>query len=106
MPKYLLKASYSAEGAKGLLKEGGTKRKAEAERLFASAGGQVEAFYYSFGVTDLYCIVDFPDNASAAAAALTAVGSGALGGETVVLLTAEELDEAAKKSTTYRPPGA
>ncbi|MHB1533219.1 MAG: GYD domain-containing protein [Acidimicrobiales bacterium] len=106
MPKYLLSARYSTEGTKGLLKEGGTSRRAEAERLFASVGGKVEAFYFAFGGNDLYAIVDFPDHASAAAAMLTAVGSGALGGETVVLLTPEELDDAAKKSPTYRPPGA
>jgi hypothetical protein len=30
MPKYLLEVSYTAEGAKGLLKEGGSKRRAAA----------------------------------------------------------------------------
>ncbi len=67
--------------------------------------GQVEAFYYGFGETDAWIIADLPDNASAAAVSLAVGATGAVATETVVLLTAEEVDEAAKKSVDYRPPG-
>lgn len=105
MPKYLIEASYTTEGVKGLLKEGGTGRRAAVEKLADSVGGRVEAVYYAFGDTDVYVIVDMPDNASAAAVALTVGASGAVALKTVVLMTPEEVDAATKKSPSYRPPG-
>lgn len=105
MPKYLIEASYTAEGVKGLLKEGGTGRRAAVQKLAESVGGTVEAVYYGFGDTDVYVIVDMPDNASAAAVALTVGASGAVSLKTVVLMTPEEVDAATKKSPSYRPPG-
>jgi len=105
MPKYLYQVSYAAEGAKGLLKDGGSKRKAAAEALVKSVGGKVEAFYFAFGQTDAYVIVDLPDNASAAAGALVVSATGAISLKTTVLITPEEMDAAAKKSVSYSPPG-
>ena len=105
MPKYLLNASYSAEGSKGLLKDGGTKRLSAARTLVESLGGKIETFYFAFGDTDVVAIVDLPDNAAAAAASLTIAGTGALTGTITVLLTPEEIDQAAKKSPTYTAPG-
>jgi uncharacterized protein with GYD domain len=102
MPKYLVQASYTSEGAQGLLKEGGTGRRAVIEKLAASVGGTVEGMYWAFGDTDVYVIVDVPHNASAAAIALTVGASGSVTLKTAVLMTAEEVDEAAKKSPTYR----
>jgi uncharacterized protein with GYD domain len=105
MPKYLIKASYTAEGAKGLLKDGGSKRRENAEQALRSAGGKMEAFYFAFGDTDAFVIVDAPDHASVSAASLAINASGAVRTETVVLLTPEEIDQAVKKSVTYRAPG-
>ncbi len=76
MPKYFVQANYVGEGVKGLLKEGGTGRRAAVEKLAASLGGSLEAFYYAFGETDAYVVVDLPDNASATATALTVAASG------------------------------
>ena len=105
MAKYLLLASYSAEGSKGLLKDGGTKRVTAARTLVESLGGKLETLYFAFGDTDVVAIVDLPDNAAAAAASLTIAGSGALTGKMTVLLTPEDIDQAARKSATYTPPG-
>jgi uncharacterized protein with GYD domain len=105
MPKYLLRASYSAEGSKGLLKDGGTKRQSAARTLVESLGGKLETLYFAFGETDVVAIVDLPDNATAAAASLTIAGTGALAGTITVLLTPEEIDQAARKSPTYTAPG-
>lgn len=105
MPKYLVQANYVGEGVKGLLKEGGTKRRAAVEALVESLGGKVEAFYYAFGDTDLFVIAEGPDNISAAALSLTTNAAGTASSKVTVLLTAEEIDAAAKKSPTYRPPG-
>ena len=105
MPKYLLQASYTAEGAKGILNEGGSKRRAAVEELLKSVGGKVEAFYFSFGDSDAVAIVDGPDNGTAAAQSLAIKASGAVTLKTTVLLTPEEIDQATKKTVSYRPPG-
>jgi uncharacterized protein with GYD domain len=105
MAKYLLQASYTADGAKGLLKDGGSKRLAAAKTLVESLGGKIECMYFAFGQVDVVAIVDMPDSASAAAASLTIGASGGLSGKMTVLLTPEELDRATKKSAKYTPPG-
>ena len=105
MPKYLVQANYVGEGIKGLLKEGGSSRRAAVEKLFGSLGGKVEAFYYAFGDTDLFVIADVPDNVTAAALSLTVNAAGAATAKVTVLLTPEEIDAAGKKTPSYRPPG-
>ncbi len=106
MPRYLVKASYSPEGVKGLLKEGGSARRDALTEAVASAGGTVESLFYAFGGDDLYIVMDAPDNVSAAALGLAVAAGGAITWNTTVLLTPEEIDEAARKSVTYRPPGS
>ena len=105
MPRYLFTGSYTADGAKGVLAEGGTGRRTATEHMVASLGGTIEAYYFAFGGDDFYLIADLPSNAAAAAASLTAGASGALGVRTIVLLTPEEVDAATKLSPNYRPPG-
>lgn len=106
MPKYLLKASYTAEGARGLTKEGGTSRRDTIAKLAEDAGGKLESFYFAFGEADAYVICDIPDNATAAALALAVNSSGAANVTTVVLMTPEEVDQATRTEVGYRPPGA
>jgi uncharacterized protein with GYD domain len=106
MSKYLFTASYSVNGAKGLLSEGGSGRKAMFGKMIADLGGNMEAFYYGFGADDLYIIADLPDDASATALALNVGSAGAIGIRTTVLVTPETVDEAAGKSVNYRAPGA
>jgi uncharacterized protein with GYD domain len=105
MAKYLYQASYTAEGVRGLLKDGGSSRREAVKKMIGSLGGTMEAFYYAFGADDVYLIVDVPDNVTAAAAALAVGSSGAVKIRTTVLLTPEEMDAAAKKTVAYRPPG-
>jgi uncharacterized protein with GYD domain len=105
MGKYLLTASYTADGAKGLMKDGGTKRREAAEQAVKSAGATLEAFYFAFGEHDAYVILDAPDHASVAAASVAINTTGAVHVNTVVLLTPEEMDQATKKGVTYRAPG-
>jgi uncharacterized protein with GYD domain len=105
MPKYLIQANYVAEGVKGLLKEGGSSRRAAIEKLAKSVGGTMEAFYYAFGDTDVYVILDLPDNSAAAACVLTVNAGGGATVKTTVLMTPEEIDAASKKSPSYRAPG-
>jgi uncharacterized protein with GYD domain len=105
MPKYLFEADYLSEGINGLLKEGGTRRRAAVDELFKSLGGTVEAFYYAFGDEDVFIIGDLPDNASAAALTIRINAAGVTTCKMTVLLTPQEIDEAVKKTSTYRPPG-
>jgi uncharacterized protein with GYD domain len=105
MPKYLLQGSYSTEGVRGVIRDGGTKRRAAAQQLLQSLGGTLEAYYFAFGKNDFVVIVDLPDNVSVAAASMQVAATGALSFKTTVLLTPEELDAAARKTVSYTPPG-
>jgi uncharacterized protein with GYD domain len=106
MPKYLIEASYTVEGVKGVQSAGGSSRRDAIAALAESAGGQLESFYFAFGERDVYTVVDLPDNESATAVALTVNASGAVTVRTTVLVTPEEVDAAAKRSVEYRAPGA
>lgn len=106
MPKMLIKATYSSEGAKGLLKEGGTSRRAAVQKAVEGLGGKVEAFYYAYGDADAYIIIDLPDAASGIALSLTVNATSAVHVSTIPLITPEEIDQASKKKPKYRAPGA
>jgi uncharacterized protein with GYD domain len=105
MAKYLLEVSYTLEGLKGLRAEGGSARVAAVKAATEAAGGKLDAMYFAFGEHDLYVIVDYPDNMTAAGAALAVGASGAAKVRTVVLVTPDEIDEAVKAPSVYRPPG-
>ena len=105
MAKYLLQVNYTAEGAKGLVKDGGSKRRSAAQTAAESLGGRVEAMYFAFGDTDAYVVVDMPDNASVAAISLALAASGGATSRTTVLMTPEEMDQSTRKMPTYKPPG-
>jgi uncharacterized protein with GYD domain len=105
MPKFLVQISYTTEGVRGLQKEGGTARRAAAQKLVESVGGKLEAFYFAFGAADVIAIADVPDNVAAFATALATVASGTVKSQTTVLVTPEEVDQAAKKAVSFRPAG-
>ncbi len=106
MPKYLIEASYTLEGVKGVQSAGGSSRRDAVAEVAKSVGGSLESFYFAFGKADAYVTVDLPDNESAAAVALTVNAAGGATVRTVTLLTPEEVDAAAKRSVSYRPPGS
>ncbi len=106
MPKFLIEASLTTQGVKGLQAEGGTARREAVASAVQSIGGRLESFHFGFGDHDVFVIADFPDNEGAAAMALAVNSSGAVTTRTIVLLTPEELDAAAKRSVDYRSPGA
>ena len=105
MAKYLTCGSYTAEGLKGLLKEGGTKRMEATKQAVESLGGKLEAYYFAYGDNDFYFIVDQPDNVNVIGGILLANASGAVKLKTTVLITPEEVDEAVTKTMDWRPPG-
>ena len=105
MAKYLITANYTAEGAKGVMKDGGTKRRAAAEQALKTVGGKVESFYFAFGQHDAFILCEVPDHASATAASIVINASGKVHTHTTVLITPEEVDQAVKKSVKYQAPG-
>jgi uncharacterized protein with GYD domain len=105
MPKYLIHASYTAEGARGLLKSGGTARRRAVEELLAPLGGKLEAFYFTFGDEDAILIIDLPDQVAVSAIGLAVSASGSMRTRSTVLITPEEVDEAIKRPIKFRPPG-
>ena len=106
MPKFLIRATYTAEGARGLLKEGGTARKTAVKKLVEAAGGSVEAFYFAYGADDAYIIADLPNTSAGLGISLAVNASGAVRLSLTPLITPEEIDAAAKTSVAYRAPGA
>jgi uncharacterized protein with GYD domain len=106
MPKYLISASYTAEGLRGLQKDKASGRRQAVTAAVEGAGGKVEAVYFALGQDDVYVIADMPDNASATALGVAASATGLVHTRTTALLTVEEVDQALAKSVNYRPPGA
>jgi uncharacterized protein with GYD domain len=105
MAKYLITGSYTAEGLTGLLKDGGSGRRKAVETAIQGMGGRLEAFYFAFGDNDVVTIVDVPDNVTAAALAIGISSTGTVGIKTTVLLSAEEIDQATKKTLNFRAAG-
>jgi uncharacterized protein with GYD domain len=106
MPKYLIRARYTPPvGVQGLLEEGAAGRRDAVVKLCESLGGKLESFYYAFGETDVFSIVDLPSNAAAAAISLIVGSSGEAQTTVTTLLTTDEIDAARQMSPSYRPPG-
>lgn len=106
MPKFLIQATYTSEGTKGLLKEGASGRRAAVDQVVTALGGKVESVYFAFGEDDIVLIIDLPDPVSMAAISLTVKASGALHTRATPLLTVEEIDEAARRQVPFRAPSA
>lgn len=105
MPKYLFEANYVGDGIKGLMREGGTKRREALVAALSSVGGTLESFYYAFGYYDVLGVFEAPDDASAAALSLLINSTGNVNVRLKPLLTVEDIDEAVKKTPSYRAPG-
>jgi uncharacterized protein with GYD domain len=108
MPKYLIEASYTHEGVEGVRTKGGSSQRDAVVETAKSVGGELEAFYFAFGDYDAVVLLDLPDNEAAAAVALSVDSAGGATTKTTVLLTPEQVDDAAKRSidaVDYRPPG-
>lgn len=106
MPRYMLHGTYTASGAAGLMKEGGTSRRAAVDAVAKSVGGSIESMDWAFGAEDFYIIANVPDAETAAALSLTVGATGAVRVTTSELLSAAQVDEVVRRRVDYRPPGA
>jgi uncharacterized protein with GYD domain len=104
MPKYLVQGSYTDQGLKGLLKEGGSKRRAMVEKLAEEMGGKLDVFYFAFGGDDFVIILDLPGNIDMAATAIVAQASGMVKSRVTVLMAPEDVDQAVQRKVDFRPP--
>jgi uncharacterized protein with GYD domain len=105
MAKFLIQGTYTAEGAKGLIKEGGSSRRAAVKAAVEGLGGQLESFYYTLGADDVISVCEVPDMISGLALSLAVNASGAVRLSTTPLLSVEDMDAACKKAVSYRPAG-
>jgi uncharacterized protein with GYD domain len=106
MPKYLVQASYTAEGLKGLRKDKASGRKAAVTKAVEALGGRLDCIYFAFGQDDVFVVVDLPDNVAAARLAITVGACGLVRTRTTPLLTVEEVDQALSAADVpFRAPG-
>ena len=104
MTKYLFEANYVGDGIKGLMREGGTKRRD------AVGGPQIGGRLARQLLLRLWGHrrpgrLRYPRQANAAALSLMINSTGAVNLRLKPLMTPEDIDEAAKKTPSYRAPG-
>ena len=100
MPKYRFDAKYTVQGEEGVRSKGGSDRRKAVADMVKSVGGELECLYFEFGDQDVFSIVDLPDDEAAAAVALIANAAGGATVKTTVLLTPEQVDEAADRAVS------
>ncbi len=106
MSSYLISASYTTKGIEGIRAAGARSRVDSVTRMLEAMGGRLDSFHFAFGDTDVFAIVDVPDDEAAAAVSIAINSSGAVSTRTTKLLTVEQVDEALRRTVDYRPPGA
>jgi len=105
MAKYMVTASYSADGLKGLYKDKASGRREAVRQALESVGGKLECAYYALGEFDVVIIADLPDNVAASALSLAASATGLVRTRTTALLTVEETDKALATTVKFRGAG-
>jgi uncharacterized protein with GYD domain len=103
MPRYLWQVSYTVGGLEGVLRDGCTKRRQVVQQLVEGLGGRLELFDYALGNDDAFIVAQLPSNVSAISVAMAVNAGGGATLKTSVLVTPEEIDQAASKRR-YVPP--
>jgi uncharacterized protein with GYD domain len=98
MTMYLFQGKYTPESFRKLVAHP-QDRTALIAKMAQSAGGKLHHLYYAFGEYDVVAIMEYPDNVSMAAVAMTvAAGGGLSGGMTTILMTTAEAQAAMKQA--------
>jgi uncharacterized protein with GYD domain len=105
MPKFLIEATYTPEGFRGLQKDRASGRREAVSTALDALGAKLESMHFAFGERDVIVIVEAPDNITAAALGVVVCAAGGARTNTTPLLTIEEADQALSKKGDYRPPG-
>ena len=106
MPKFMIRARYTADGVKGLRKDKASGRQRAVSAACAALGGTLDAMYYALGEDDVLAIVDLPSTTQVASLCAAVGASGAARTRTVPLLTVAEMDEVLGAEVELRPPGS
>jgi uncharacterized protein with GYD domain len=106
MPKYLIEASYTADGLKGLQKDKASGRKAAVTKALEAVGGKLDHMYFCLGDNDVVAVIDVPDLSTATALAVSISASGLVRTKTIPMMTVDEMDSALAKTVSYAPPGS
>jgi uncharacterized protein with GYD domain len=88
MPAYITLMRYTREGVMKI-KEGPARLEKGKEAIKA-AGGELKAFYLTFGRYDAVALAEYPNDEAAAKAVLTVASAGNVTGETLRAFTEEE----------------
>lgn len=107
MGLYLYIGSYTAEGRKGLLAEGGSFREAATRKLFEAAGGSMDRYLFAVGPFDFVIIAEMPDDKAAIIPSMIANSTGTVSVTTTKLLSPADMDEVARgaQGITFRKAG-
>ena len=108
MPHYLLQGTFSAQAISGLVKNP-EDRSVAIRSIVEGLGGRLECMYYTFGESDVFVIVELPDNVTMAAMSMGSHTGGLMTNiKTTVLIPISEGVEAARiaGSIDYQPPGS
>jgi uncharacterized protein with GYD domain len=105
MAKFLVQASYTAEGLRVLQKDKASGRRDVVVSALESLGGRLESIYFSLGEYDVVAIAEMPDHLTATAMSVASSASGLVRTKTTPLLTVEETDQALQKSVNLRFQG-
>ncbi|CAN5603163.1 hypothetical protein BH23CHL5_BH23CHL5_28570 [soil metagenome] len=108
MQPYLFQVSYTADSWGKQLKNP-ANRLDIVKPVIDKAGGKIVCAYYAFGPTDIFLIVDMPDNKAAAALSLAFASGGALlKCEVTALMSVADAQSAMKAggelTGVYKPP--
>jgi uncharacterized protein with GYD domain len=108
MQPYLYQISYTPDAWSKQLKNP-VNRLEIVKPVIEKAGGKIVCGYYAFGPTDLFVIIEAPDNQSAAALSLAFASGGALSKcEITPLMGTEEglgaIKQGGELVGLYKPP--
>jgi len=104
MTPYLIRSKLTAEGLGASLAAGGEARRDVVARAMESLGGELVAFYYASGGTEVWAIAMLPDQAAVVAGTADAHGSGMATVEVVELIEPSVMDEAARRQSDWAAP--
>jgi uncharacterized protein with GYD domain len=102
--RYLVRAELTPEGIKNLQKQPPTALKAGVAKFVESVGGKLEFWFFDYGESTAYSVIDYPDEVAAATAQLSTNAAGFARVRIRPLLSAEEMDKAVAKMPPVRVP--
>jgi uncharacterized protein with GYD domain len=108
MPMYLSQFSQTHETWAKLIANPEDRREALGP-IVEAAGAKLHGYWYAFGETDGYVLIEAPDDVVAASILVKVASTGAFTKlATTKLLTVEETLDALRRASDigYRPPGA